>query len=99
MWLFRHGPPDSASARSMNDPLQHLLQFPAPLNVSSLQHLFQFMNVAFALKDDCHSSAVSVRNASRRCAPLSMLNTPLDSDGLRRTPLESRSPADRAGKV
>ena len=41
-----------ASMRPMNQLLQHLLRFPRPLDVPSIQQLFQFMNIAFTLKEE-----------------------------------------------
>ena len=44
----------SSRQRTLDErsPSTPLLRFPGSLNVSSLQQLFQFMNVAFALKDE-----------------------------------------------
>ena len=41
-----------ASMHPMKQLLQHLLWFPRPLDVPSVQQLFQFMNIAFALKKE-----------------------------------------------
>ena len=68
-------PPVLTSMRPMNQLLQHLLQFPRPLDVPSVQQLFQFMNVAFTLKEEIILTLPSMHHHKDppTCLPLTVM--------------------------